>query len=223
MLGLQVTGVVWSAGGQFELNQDQVYVRRGTAAVVLAEPDAGTGLADALTGLSRPVQGEIVVDDVVVTDLLPAPHQIALVPLGAGLLPHLTVTKNIEFNLRRTSSRAARAAQVRELARQFELDGALRVRPHRLSAEQRLRVACARAVAGPPGAVVVEDRHDQVDCAAAVRAVIGQNIAVVVITDTAERAHAISSRVYAARPVPAPEPSPDQEVADAGQRTEATS
>jgi ABC-type nitrate/sulfonate/bicarbonate transport system ATPase subunit len=216
MLGLELRGVVWSAGAHFGLSHDPVQVRRGTAAAVLAPADVATELADALTGLSRLVAGDIAADGVVITGTLPAPHRIALVPVGGGLLPHLSVTRNIELNLRRVSSRDARAGQVRDLARQFELDGALRLRPQRLSAEQRLRVAFARALAGQPAAVVVEDRAGQIDCGSTVRAVTAQNVAVLVLTDALARARHLSSRVYAARPAHRPDrpepgrPGPDR-------------
>ncbi len=216
MYGLELRAVVWRSGVPDEADREarhgrdnefdhaRVQVARGTRAVVVADADVATALADTLTGLSRPVSGHIFVDGVDVTGNPPAPDRIALVPVGGGLLPHLSVAKNIEFNLNRSQSAGARAAQVRKLAAQLQLDGALDLKPHRLSPEQRLRVAAARALARQPSTVVVEDRSGEVSCAPVVRAAVEQNVAVLVITDSAGRAGVLSSRVYAARPVSVP-------------------
>lgn len=201
MYGLELRALVWDAGGRHELDPAIVSIRRGGQAVVIAEAPVASTFADVVCGLTPPVSGQVLVDGRDVTGGPPAPNRIALVPLGGGLLPHLSVARNIEFNLDRSNSPEARAAYVALLARQFGIEGALDQRPHRLSAEQRLRVATARALGRRPSALVVEDRANEVSAATVAHAVAAGNIAVLVITDSVSRAGTFSSRQLTARPV----------------------
>jgi ABC-type thiamine transport system ATPase subunit len=202
--GLELRGVRWEAGGCYRIDQDPLCLARGGRAVVVTTGAVAAALADVLTGLSRPAAGRILADGVDVSGQPPAPDRIALVPAGGGLLPHLSVARNIELNLDRTASARARAAQVRKLAARLQLEGALELAPHRLSPEQRLRVAVARALARQPGAVVAEDRAGETSCAPVVHAAAGENVAVLVVTDAPARARALSARVCAAVRVPDP-------------------
>lgn len=198
--GLELRAVVWDADGPHELDHDAVLVRPGDQAAVVATAPAASALADVVCGLARPVSGQVLADGRDLTGEPPTPSRVALVPVGAGLLPHLTVARNIDFGLDRASAPRAREAVVAALARQLQIEGALDLRPHRLSAEQRLRVAVARALGSRPVAVVVEDRDGEVSCAPAAQAASAANIAVLVITDSAARAERLSSRTYIARP-----------------------
>jgi ABC-type thiamine transport system ATPase subunit len=147
----------------------------------------------------------------------------ALVPPGGALLPHLTVARNIEYGLSRRlrgkarararagagrtgrlaagrAGRAARAApvhstQVRHLEQRFHLEGALALRPDRLSPEQRLRVAVARALCGEPVAIIIEDRSGQVPWATTASLAAGEDVAVVVLTDSSGRTGPPAARV----------------------------
>ncbi|HEX5496894.1 MAG TPA: ATP-binding cassette domain-containing protein [Mycobacteriales bacterium] len=201
MYGLQLRAVVWEAGGDHhELDHDTVSVHRRGQAVVVAEAPVASALADVVCGLTRPASGEIRVNDRTVTAGSPTPGEIALVPLGGGLLPHLSVARNIGFALRRSNANDRRAL-VDNMAHRLQLGVALDLLPHRLSAEQRLRVAAARALVCWPSALLIEDRRGGVSCAAVAQVVAGQNVAVLVVTDAADRAGEISSRMYHAHPV----------------------
>lgn len=203
MQGLELRDIVWESAGHHELDEESVQIARGSHAVVVAEPAVATALADALCGLVALVRGQILAGDADVTDIGPNPEYLALVPVGGGLLPHLTVAKNIEFNLDPRGSRSARADQVNDLARDVQLLGTLRLVPHALTPEQRLRVAVARALARHPSALVIEDRAgEDATCEQAVRLATAQSVAVLVITDSHSRAAALSPRVHTARAVP---------------------
>ncbi len=139
----------------------------------------------------------------------------ALLPAGGGLLPHLDVARNLDLGLR--SAGLTQPGQLRRLARDFHVEGALDLLPHRLSGEQRLRVAAARALACGPAVLVVEDRRDQVPPAAAVQAAIRRSVAVLVLTDSHRRASAASRLVHRAVPADAAAP-PDRAARPAADR-----
>lgn len=218
-MGLQLRGLVWESAGRYRLDVDPLVVGRGAVvAVVVTEPYAAGALADAVLGLAAPVAGSVLVDGVDVVGRPPDPGRIALVPVGGGLLPHLDVGRNIEIGL--SGSGRSRRPQLREVLRQFRLDGALNHLPRRLSPEQQIRVAAARALASHPVAVVVEDRDGEASCGSAIQAAREQNVAVLMLTNAALRAAEITAQVHgvSAETTADPEPSgtPPDGRADAG-------
>jgi ABC-type taurine transport system ATPase subunit len=196
--GLVLRHLVWAVGDQAFATSDPLCVLQGEVVAVLAEPEVGTALADVLLGLARPIHGAVLVDewDAARPSGL---RRIALVPAGGGLLPHLTVAKNIGIGLLASRPRDRRTKALR-LARELRLEGAFELQPHRLSPEQQLRVAVARALISDPAAVVVEDRVGQVPCGPAVRAAVDHSAAVLVITDSERRASAATTAVHVVRP-----------------------
>jgi ABC-type sugar transport system ATPase subunit len=52
-----------------------------------------------LAGLASPVRGDIWLGGVAVTGNPPGERRVGLVPAGGGLLPHLTVERNVAFGL----------------------------------------------------------------------------------------------------------------------------
>jgi ABC-type thiamine transport system ATPase subunit len=176
--GLQLHALVWEAAG--------IHLRLNTSvtemAVVVAEPSAASALADVLVGLSQPVGGAVRLDGRNVTGLPPGHRGITLVPPGGALLPHLTVERNVAYGCRR-----ADRSRIRRRVQDLKLESIRGLRPHELSPVQRLQVAVARALCQEhePGAIVIEDRHGEAPCRAAVAAARAQDVAVLVITDRA--------------------------------------
>lgn len=75
-------------------------VESGQIAVVLTETSAAASLADVLLGLAIPDKGTVWASDRDVTGLPPGRRGVALVPAGGGLLPHLTVERNVQYSRR---------------------------------------------------------------------------------------------------------------------------
>jgi ABC-type thiamine transport system ATPase subunit len=187
-------GLIWSADGACEVAADVLRVAPGEVGVIVAEPSVGEGLADVLTGLAAPVRGTIRLDGEPVTGA-PGERPIALVPSGGGLLPHLTVERNVGFGLSGRVPRPARRSRVNEVLGQLRLESLRRKHPHEISPVQRLRVAVARALCAPtePVAVVVEDRSGHIPCRAAAVTAAGQDLSVLIITDAATRTRMIGA------------------------------
>jgi ABC-type nitrate/sulfonate/bicarbonate transport system ATPase subunit len=195
LAGIRLDGLVWDAEGQVCLRA-RIRVGPGQVVAVVADPAVGAALADVLVGLAPPVAGTARIDGRGGPAGRPDPRLITLVPVGGALLPQRTVAQNIAFGDRCTANPQARENRVAELAQLFRVAGVLRLHPHRLSPAQRLGVAAARALGSEPHAVVVEDRSGQPDCGGVVAALAGHDVAVIVITDRADRAVLLTDRVY---------------------------
>ena len=136
------------------------------AALTLVTADAGaaTAVARTVAGLAPPLSGQVLVESRDVTSLPPGRRQIGYVPRGGALLPHLTIRANIEYLVWRQES-------VHEIVRgwastliyQLELGPVLELRPHEVTAQQRMRGALARAVVSLPEVLVFE-RPDPAVC-----------------------------------------------------------
>ncbi|HEV7658021.1 MAG TPA: hypothetical protein VGP36_25245 [Mycobacteriales bacterium] len=176
MPGLSARGLTWRAGpGRYGLAPDPLEVApREIVTVCAADPVAGRALADVLAGLAEPEDGTLEVDG-----------RVALVPPGGALLPDLTVAANLALGLRAHSAADLRG-RVERAARLLQVEGALELHPDRLSAAQQLRAGMARALAGDPAVVVLEDRTSMPRCGPAVAAA-AERVAVLVITDDLAR------------------------------------
>jgi ABC-type thiamine transport system ATPase subunit len=196
---VELRDLVWAAGKSYCLDHDPFRISGGETGVIIAADAAGTALADVLLGLARPSRGLVYVRGVPVEARPPGRSGIALVPTGGGLLPHLTVERNVGFGLGGKVTGPARQAQVVEVLGKLQLTSLRRMRPHELSPDQRLRVAVARAICTPAGtaAVVVEDRGGRDSCRVAVMTAAEQELAVLVITSMPGRAAEFPYRVQA--------------------------
>jgi ABC-type thiamine transport system ATPase subunit len=196
---LELSGLTWETHGTRRgLVPDPLTVDPGRAAVVVA---ADSGDADAFTdlllGLEMPVGGRIRIGDQEITMRLPAEREIGLVPAGAGLLPHLTVEKNLALAARDDLAPSFVHGRVAFMARRMDIQHFLQSRPHELAHDERLSVALARALCRllPVKVMVVEDRTGCGPCHAAVSAALGTDpsLAVLVVTDDRTRVASLAS------------------------------
>jgi ABC-type polar amino acid transport system ATPase subunit len=193
--GLSARGLTWWVSTRphgrrrYGLAPDPVEVGpREVGTVRAADPLVARSLADVLSGLAAPSDGA-----------LDADGRVALVPPGGALLPDLTVAANLGLGLRAHSAVDLRA-RVEHAARLLQVEGALELHPDRLSAAQQLRAGMARALAGDPAVVVLEDRTGMPPCGPAVAAA-AERVAVVVITDDLSRVRSLPEREWVAVPL----------------------
>jgi ABC-type thiamine transport system ATPase subunit len=128
-------------------------------AVVIPAPEVARALADAVTGIAPPGSGRAVL----VAD--PGHHDdqrarpIGLVPADGGLLPHLTVLRNV-VHARAIVDRVRRSRAERDFrarAADYGLDDVLDRYPYEITVGRRRMVGLVRALQRGPGAVVLED------------------------------------------------------------------
>jgi ABC-type sugar transport system ATPase subunit len=117
----------------------------------------GTTAARLAAGVVSPDSGVLEVNHVDVTDVPAARRPVGLIPAGGGLLPQLTAEDNITYGPRlRGEPAEVIRPRLAEAAERLELRPLLSLRPHELSAGQRLRVALARAAVRSVHALAVD-------------------------------------------------------------------
>ncbi len=150
--------------GALELDAE-LEVPAGETLVLLGPNGAGkSSLLDVLCGLVPLRGGRVSLGDAVLEDpgrrlrLPPHARDLALVPQGLWLLPHLDVRDNVALGLRArgASRRAARAGAAPWLERLGLVHLAQR-RPATLSGGEAQRVALARALAVTPRALLLDE------------------------------------------------------------------
>jgi multiple sugar transport system ATP-binding protein len=140
--------------------------------LVLLGP-SGCGKTTALrmiAGLEIVSEGEILIGDRVVNNVLPKYRDAAMVFQSYALYPHMTVAENIGYPLRiRKVPEAERAAAVLRVAQQVQLDQLLDRLPKQLSGGQRQRVALARAIIRTPTVFLMDEPLSNLDAKLRVR------------------------------------------------------
>lgn len=133
--------------------------RPGELVVVLGPPAAGkTTLARLIAGLERPDAGEIYFNGRVMNSVAPADRRVGMVFQDEALWPHLTVADHVALALRdQGGTRRDRRRRVEELLDRTRLDTLAGKRPAALSDVQQRRVALARALAGGPDLLLLDE------------------------------------------------------------------
>lgn len=136
-------------------------VASGCVLGVAGENGSGkTTTLDMIAGLLPCTTGSIAVDGEVVDDaatgrfVQPEHRGVATVFQGGGLMPHLSVERNLVFG----RGRAQRAtARFDEIVDAFDLRDLLSRKPHELSGGQRQRASLARAFLSPSRVLLLDE------------------------------------------------------------------
>jgi molybdate transport system ATP-binding protein/molybdate transport system permease protein len=150
----------------------------------------------ALAGLLGPDAGTVTYGGVDVSRIAPERRRLGYVPQGFGLIPGRTVWQQAVFGVRADPARAAWWLE------RLHLDGLLDRLPEQLSGGQRQRVSLARALAGDPQLVLLDEPFSALD--APVRAELRRelrrlqrevNLSTVLVTHDPEEAAMLADEV----------------------------
>jgi multiple sugar transport system ATP-binding protein len=130
--------------------------------VVLVGP-SGCGKTTTLRmigGLESPTSGSIEFDGTVVNDIRARNRDVAMVFQDFALYPHMSVSRNLGFGLRRERndySEETIERKVEEVAEMLEISPLLEKRPADLSGGQKQRVALGRAIVREPRLFLLDE------------------------------------------------------------------
>ncbi|WP_231933877.1 ABC transporter ATP-binding protein [Bordetella bronchialis] len=162
---VSLEGVVKKYREQTVLQDISLKIRRGEFLTLLGPSGCGkTTLLNLIAGFAEADNGEIFIDDQLVTDLPPYQREIGIVFQNYALFPHMTVERNIGYGLRmRRVPPAEIARRVAEAMAMVKLDGLGQRKPRELSGGQQQRVALARALVIRPKVLLLDEPFSALD------------------------------------------------------------
>lgn len=153
--------------GQTVVSGLSMHVNRGNLVCLLGPSGCGkTTALRAIAGFEPIFKGEIRIDGNTVSRpdyaLVPEKRRLGMVFQDYALFPHMNVTDNVGFALRKAPADERR----KTVARMLDMVGleAYKKRfPHELSGGQQQRVALARALAAQPEAILLDEPFSNLD------------------------------------------------------------
>jgi glycine betaine/proline transport system ATP-binding protein len=166
-----IDAAVHKHGGMIAVNDVSFDVRPGEVFVVMGLSGSGKStLVRCLTRLIEPTFGEVDLDG---ENIRKASQErlrelrrrrFSMVFQNFGLLPHRRVLENIAFGLElRGEPRSGRLARAEEMLGLVGLDGMADRYPEQLSGGQQQRVGLARALAGDPEVMLLDEPFSALD------------------------------------------------------------
>ena len=134
-------------------------LERGELFSLLGPSGCGkTTLLRILAGFEKPTEGYVEIDGQDMANVDPADRPVNIMFQSYALFPHMSVSHNIAYGLKRASLPADEIkARVEELQRLVHLSGMGERKPSTLSGGQRQRVALARALARRPKLLLLDE------------------------------------------------------------------
>lgn len=164
-MSLELTNLSKSFKDDTVLNGVSLYVPEGKTLVLFGPSGAGkTVLLRLIAGVIEPDNGQIKICDADVDGVEPEDRNIGMAFQNFALFPHMDAHANIAAPL--TAQRQGKSAiqsGVQALAKLLKIDHVLGHKPKELSNGQKQRTALARALAGKPKILLLDDPLRNVD------------------------------------------------------------
>ena len=146
---IRLSGISKRFGKIEAIKSIDLEVRAGEYVCILGPTGSGkTTLLRLIAGLTRPDEGQILFNGVLVNDLPPEERNVAYLPQQYALFPHLTILDNVAFGpLSRGVVAEDALNQAHKVLDMVKLDHRANAFPRDLSGGMQQRVALARALA----------------------------------------------------------------------------
>ncbi|MFI8002796.1 ABC transporter ATP-binding protein [Streptomyces sp. NPDC086010] len=154
---VRLTGISKTYGSFTAVHPLDLTVPQGSFFALLGASGCGkTTTLRMIAGLEEATTGTVTLGGRDITDLPPYKRPVNTVFQSYALFPHLDVTENVAFGLRRRGIRSVRK-QVGEMLDLVQLGDFAHRRPHQLSGGQQQRVAVARALINHPQVLLLDE------------------------------------------------------------------
>ncbi|MFB6836059.1 ABC transporter ATP-binding protein [Streptomyces sp. NPDC056361] len=154
---VRLTGISKSYGSFTAVHPLDLTVPQGSFFALLGASGCGkTTTLRMIAGLEDPSTGTVFLGDTNVTDLPPYKRPVNTVFQSYALFPHMDITENIAFGLRRRGIKSVKK-QVDDMLELVQLGDKAHHKPHQLSGGQQQRVAVARALINHPQVLLLDE------------------------------------------------------------------
>ncbi|MEU6168347.1 ABC transporter ATP-binding protein [Streptomyces tanashiensis] len=154
---VRLTGISKSYGSFTAVHPLDLTVPQGSFFALLGASGCGkTTTLRMIAGLEDPTTGTVFLGDKDVTDLPPYKRPVNTVFQSYALFPHMDISENIAFGLRRRGIKSVKK-QVDDMLELVQLGDKARHKPHQLSGGQQQRVAVARALINHPQVLLLDE------------------------------------------------------------------
>ncbi|MFE7598993.1 ABC transporter ATP-binding protein [Streptomyces sp. NPDC057494] len=154
---VRLTGISKSYGSFTAVHPLDLTIPQGSFFALLGASGCGkTTTLRMIAGLEDPSTGTVFLGDKDVTDLPPYKRPVNTVFQSYALFPHMDITENIAFGLRRRGIKSVKK-QVDDMLELVQLGDKAHHKPHQLSGGQQQRVAVARALINHPQVLLLDE------------------------------------------------------------------
>jgi putative spermidine/putrescine transport system ATP-binding protein/spermidine/putrescine transport system ATP-binding protein len=162
---VRLDGVSKRFGTSVALDQAWLKIGRGEFMTLLGPSGCGkTTLLNLVAGFLTPDEGEIFIDNALVTDVPAYARKTGIVFQNYALFPHMNVASNVGYGLKaRGVANDEIRTRVAEMLAMMKLTGFEDRKPRQLSGGQQQRVALARALVIQPKVLLLDEPFSALD------------------------------------------------------------
>lgn len=204
MATLQLQNIVKRYRRQTVIDNLSLNVKKGETLVLFGSSGAGKSvLLRLIAGVIDPDSGNVLIDGVDMVDVDAEHRGVGMAFQNFALFPHMDAFENIATPLKAKRSSVKEVQEgVSRIARLLKIDHVLKHRPRALSNGQKQRTALARALAGSPPLLLLDDPLRNVDAKLRFemrlelpRLLAAQGATVVYVTQDYKEAMALGDRI----------------------------